>query len=959
MSSSNPFLKTLAEELFRDYSDKIHEISIVFPNRRSGIFFKKYLAACAQKTIWSPRIYTISEFMQNLSSLQLADPVDLVFEVYEVYRQSVTLPESIDEFWHWGEMMVSDFDDIDKYLTDAASLYSNIRDLKEIDSHFDLTDEQKEIIRKFWGFFISNELSTQKESFLNLWNLLFSIYSKLNQRLREKGVGYEGMIYRDVAIEIAKGNYPEIPGGKVIICGFNALNKAERELFRHLKKSGKARFFWDYDSYYINDNGVREAGRFMRLNLEEFPPDVKLESFDNIHSRVVKIYELPSDIAQAKYLNSLLQAESSKDLVNFNHTSLVLGDEDLLIPVLTSMPANVEDINITMGYPMSSTPVYSFVDQLLKMQKNIDKQGGKRKGRFYFRDVITILNHQYLKLACEDQVLEKSSEINNKNLIYLEKSFFGETGILSMIFRKVKDTTELTQYIHEILLEIVRIISSEKQNLQIRLEQEYIYHLLTRLNKLKDIFNENKEIAGIETFSRVFRKVLKSLRIPFEGEPLGGLQIMGILETRMLDFNHVIILSMNDGVMPRSHQSFSYIPHNLRYAYGMPTREDQDAIYAYYFFRLIQRTSKVSLFYNSKSDGLNSGEKSRYIYQLMYDNLRFDTTFQSIGFNIAARDALPISIKKTPGIIQSLEKYSLTSKKYLSPSALNTYINCRLRFYFSYVAGLRELDTVSEEIEADTFGNLLHLAMHENYKKFTGKIVQEGDIVQLLKPSHVNQTLDNAFREEYYKSDDPDQEVVPEGRNIIVYEVLKKYIIGILEIDKNYAPFEVLGLENEYHAEITPDNSTQPLNIKLGGKIDRVDRKNGAVRIIDYKTGKANTDFINIEKLFDPNIEKRNSPAFQTLMYCWLFSKNSNETMINPGLYITRKLFLPDFNPMVTMGKRTFNFFENSQEFEHYLLQVLSEILDPGVPFNQTDIIENCGYCPYADICHRKTVKKY
>lgn len=957
MSKPNPFLKTLAEALYRDYGDKIADVCMVFPNRRAGLFFKKYLAAVAQKTIWSPQIFTISEFMQHLSDLQPADPVDLIFEVYETYRQTVENPESLDEFWNWGEMMLADFDDIDKYLVDASSIYQNIRDLKEIDSHFDLTEEQKATIRKFWGFFLTNELSEHKESFLKIWNILNSVYTKLNFRLKEKGLAYEGMIYREIAEKINSGIYPEIPWNKVIICGFNALNKAERELFRYLRNSGKGRFFWDYDKYYTGDS-VREAGRFMRLNLEEFPPDSVLESFDNIHSREVNIYELPSDITQAKYLNTLLQKENSSDLVHFNHTAIILGDEDLLIPVLTSMPQNVEDINITMGYPLSSAPVYSFTDQLLRMQKNIASHRGKRKEKFYFRDVLAILNHQYLKLTNEENVLEKIRDIHDNNRMYLDVSFFSGSEILTMIFKKVEETSSLTDYIRGILLEVAGMIGMGEQDLHSKLEKEYIFHVITRLNKLKGIFEENEQLVSLDTFTRVFRKILRNLRIPFEGEPLAGLQIMGILESRLLDFSHVVFLSMNDGVMPRAHQSFSYIPHNLRYAYGMPTREDQDAIYAYYFYRLLQRASKVSLFYNSKTDGLQSGEKSRYIYQILYDQ-RFVTVFKSIGFNISGRDALPISIAKTPGIFKTLEKFSPASIMYLSPSALNTYITCRLRFYFSYVAGLRELDTVSEEIEADTFGNLLHEAMYKTYEEFSGRMINPGDFDRLLSPENIKISLDSAFRKKFYKSGNTDQEVVLEGSNIIDYEVLKRYISKILEIDKEYAPFEIIGLEKEYSHIVNTGGEKSRFDIRLGGKIDRIDKKNGRVRIIDYKTGQADTKFNSIEKLFDREFEKRNKPAFQTILYSWLYARENKDVIINPGLYITRKLFQTDFVPMVVMDKEVFNLNENIQEFENYLQQVLSELMDASVPFDQTELLKNCEFCPYDNICHRKTTKKF
>lgn len=956
MKNTNPFLKTLSEQLFRDYGEDIRDVCMVFPNRRAGVFFKKYLASAAGKTIWSPRIFTINEFMQHLSSLSLADPVDLVFEVYKTYAATTQEPESLDEFWHWGEMMLADFDDLDKYLVDAGSVYANIRDLREIDAHFDLSDEQKEIIRRFWGYFKTGDLSSQKESFLKIWNILLTVYSGLNENLSGAGLAYEGMIYKGVANDIKAGKYPEIPWKKVIVCGFNALNNSERELFRYLRKSGRGRFFWDYDEFYTSD-AESEAGRFMRTNLAEFPPDCKLEDFDNIHNRNVSIYELPSDIAQAKYLNTLLKTEKPGDLVKFNHTALVLGDEDLLIPVLTSMPGNVEDINITMGYPMSSTPVYSFADHLLRMQKNIGSRKGKRKDRFYFRDVLAILNHQYLKLGFEKVVLEKIREINNKNLIYLDTSFFQETEILKLIFRKVEDVTGMADYISDILLEVAEALGQGEQDLHRKLEKEYLYLLLSRLNKLKAIFNQHDQKAGIDTFTRVFRKILKNMRIPFEGEPLAGLQIMGILETRLLDFDHVVFLSLNEGVMPRSHQSFSYIPNNLRYAYGMPTHEDQDAIYAYYFFRLVQRASRVTIFYNSGSDGSGSGERSRYIYQMLY-NKRFVTDFKSVGFNISSREALPISIPKTKEILEIFKKFSPSSAKYLSPSALSTYITCRLKFYFNYVAGLKEVDTISEEIEADTLGNLLHSAMHEIYRPFGGKIVKPEDFQALKDIDNLKVALDSAFRKVYYKTDKSETEVVPEGKNIIVYEMLKQYINRILEIDFMAAPFEILSLETEYKTRLHIDNPAIGFELGIGGKIDRVDKKNGSVRIIDYKTGKAIPVFDSIESLFIRDNKKFNKPAFQTILYSWLYSRESQETNINPGLYVTKNLFDDEFDPMLKMKKVDFNFFETKNEFEERLITLISEIVDENVPFDQTTLQDNCEYCPYSDICHRNKIKK-
>ncbi|MCB8999622.1 MAG: PD-(D/E)XK nuclease family protein [Bacteroidales bacterium] len=957
MNTKVPFLKTLAESVFHQYGTGVSDLCMIFPNRRSGVFFKKYLAEAAGKTIWSPQIFTISEFMQFLSDSSPADPVDLVFEVYKSYRKFISLPESLDEFWSWGEMMLSDFDDIDKYMVDASSLYLNIKDMKEIDQMFELEEEQKETIRKFWGFFGSDNLSGQKESFLRIWSVMLSVYTDLNLELKKKGLAYEGMIYREVAENIKSGSFPELPWSKIIVSGFNALNKAEKELFRYLRNSGKARFFWDYDKYYI-ENQSSEAGRFLRTNIAEFPPDADLEDFDNIHKKEVSIFELPTDIIQAKYLNTLLKGEDAKELSNFNHTALVLGNEDLMLPVLSSLPSNVPEINITMGYPFNATPVFSFVDQLLKLQKNIASHHGSRKNKFYHREVLSLLNHQYLKLAYEDKVLEKIQEINRKNLIYIEPSFFGDEGLMSLIFRKVSGSAELADYIRDILLELVAAISKDESKINNLLEKEFIFHLLTRLNKLKGIFSENKDEAGMDIFSRILKKMLRNLRIPFEGEPLAGLQVMGILETRLLDFQHVVFLSMNDGIMPRAHQSFSYIPHNLRFAYGMPTREDQDAIYAYYFYRLLQRADRISVLYNSKSDGLNTGEKSRYIFQMLFDE-RFVTRFRSIGFNISGRDALSIQIPKSPEIIKILNIYSKGSTKYLSPSALNTYIHCRLRFYFTYIAGLRETDTLSEDIEADTFGNLLHEAMYLNYKDFEGKIIKPSDFDILLQSSRLTETLDKSFRKEYYKSGDENLEVKPEGRNIIVYEVLKRYLTQILEIDKNLAPFEILNLEKEFVRTVNIQSGGETFEVQLGGKIDRVDKSAGITRLIDYKTGKAETGVGSIEKLFTRDVDSRNKAAFQTIMYSWLYSEQNNGNPISPGLYVTRKIFEPDFSPYLSLDKKRLDYHEIENEFHAGLEVLVNEIYNPDVVFDQTSKEDNCTYCPYAGICHRNNSRKF
>lgn len=947
-----PFLQQVALKLFEDYAGRIQEICLVFPNRRSGLFFRNYLSTLSANALWSPQIFTIDEFIRRFSPLKPADPMDLVFRLYAVYTGSMGKPESLDEFWNWGEMVLSDFDDIDKYLIDAGAVYSNIRDLKEIDSRFGLSEEQIEVVRKFWGYFPGEGLSVHKEKFLQLWEILPILYDQLKSQLRLEGLAYEGMIYRDLAEKIKTGDFPELPWERIAVCGFNALNNAEKEVFRFLRNSGKADFYWDYAPFYTDDP-VMEAGRFMRQNLTDFPP-VPLPSDPGESFRAdIRIYEFPSDVSQVKYLGPLLSPEKAEDLHIFSHTAVILADEDLLVPALTSFPENVTDINITMGYPLGSTPVFSFTDQLLKMQKNIARQKNRKVNRFYYKDVLSVLNHQYLKISCEEEVNQLHAWINEHNLIYIGEEFFSGNPIIRMIFRRAGDTRDLILYLRDILLAIAHELKEKGEEEGFRMEKEFIYHVLLSLNKLSEILTGVTYPVDLDIITSLIRKILSVQRIPFEGEPLAGVQVMGLLESRLLDFNHVVILSVNEGVLPGTRRVFSYIPAGLRKGFGMPVQEDHDAIYAYYFYRLLQRAGRVSLFYNNRSDGLGSGERSRLIHQLEYDP-RLNTEFTSIGFTIPGTNGTPLTITKTSILLDQLKETWSSGKRYLSPSSLNNYLNCRLRFYFSHVARLRETDTVSEEIEADTFGTLLHEAMYLCYREYEGKTLQSADILRIMQPENVKRNMDQAFRKVYYRIDDPDVPVVPEGKNIIVHEVLTRYVTQILTLDKEFAPFRMVSLEKEITS--LPDITVmgQKMNIRLGGKIDRIDEKGGIIRIIDYKTGKTDLNIKSIESLFDRNDEKRNAAAFQTLLYCMFLNKETPAARMVPGLYAMRRLFEPGISPEVTLGTTPVNYSAVAIEFEDHVYRLLAEIMNPDVPFDQTTIKRNCEYCPYSGICHRK-----
>jgi CRISPR/Cas system-associated exonuclease Cas4 (RecB family) len=952
----DPFLKTLAGNLYKKYGRDIQDICLVFPNRRAGLFFRKYLSEAADVSLWSPVTFTINEFVVELSDLRLADPVELLFETYQVYSKLVENPESFDDFYHWGEMMIRDFDDLDKYMINAENLFCNIRDLKEIDNIFDyITPEQKETLLKFWGHFNQASPSAQKESFLKLWNLLYPCYSLLNKNLKMRSLAYEGMIYREVAEKIKAKKLPHIPWSKIIFVGFNALNEAEKIIFRYFRNAGTGHFYWDFDSYYI-DNPALEAGKFLRKNILEFPSAELPEQFSNHGSREICIYELPSDITQAKFIHKLLDKRDPGEITQFHDTALILGNEDLLIPVLSSLPQQTEQVNITMGYPLSITPVFSFIDRILTMQKKLAKQTGKRSDKFYYRDVLAIMNHQYIRNIQDDKFSEYADEIHSKNKIYLDKLWFRDKGLLEKIFIRTESIDQLVEYLIFLMIEVAKGISSGGTSSEIRLEKEYIFYFLTRLRKLREIFGNYKTEPHIETFSGLLKKIMSTVKIPFEGEPLGGIQIMGILETRLLDFNNLIILSVNEGVLPKAHTAFSYIPNNLRYAFGMPTREDHDAMYAYYFFRVLQRSRKISLLFNSRSESTSTGERSRYLYQLQFDK-RFNVSFKSVGFNIAERKPEPISIRKTAEVKKIMEKYTASGNSYLSPSSLSTYLDCRLKFYFSRIAGLQESDEASEEIEAKDIGTLLHETMFRMYNPFCGLEVSASDIEKMQPPDMVKRYVDGAFRKEFYKTNDDSFEVNPEGQNIIIYEVIKKYASRILHTDKGMAPFKIIELENKYLSTIDIQAGSVKITVRIGGKIDRIDLKDNIIRIIDYKTGQAETKIKTIDELFDRNNTTRNKAVFQTLVYASIYDKIYNRPgKISLGLYITRKIFSEDFDPLVKLKDDTLDFLIIREPFLMKLEQLIREIFDDDTDFDQTPDEENCKYCSFAEICHRKNL---
>ncbi len=966
LKEMNPFLKQVAEYTLQKFPSNLHRVCMVFPNRRAGVFYSEYLSQLIKKPVLSPRIVTINSLVSEFSDLKAADPLSLIFKLHRIFCQVTHKEETFDNFYFWGEMLVSDFDDVDKYLVQPADLFKNLASLKEIERLFDyLTDEQKEYIREFWGNIASIDHSENRDDFVSVWEVLLLIYEQFREELRQTGEGYEGMIYREMAEKINGGEFLDRPDDFYFFVGFNALNACERRLFSYMRDAGKAEFLWDYDSYYLNIPN-HEAGLFLRENLKQFPLPVDFETESHFSDKEIEVIAVPSSTGQAQVVAQQLSQsyaenrKNGKENLDFDRTAVVLGEEDLLIPVLSAMPSVVDKVNITMGYPLKVTPVYGFIMELSALQKEVrlDTVGNPL---FYYRNVLSVLQHRLVKEIAREDSDRLVDDMIRHNRTYLAPADLQKNPFLLLLFQYHESPLELSDYMLAVLKELFLRYPDKEGN---DFGKESVYQLYLSVNRLSDELRKEvpgdnrRELLGRETWFRLLSRYLGRVNIPFEGEPVSGMQVMGILETRCLDFDTVFILSVSEGVMPASGGTHSFIPYQLRRGFGLPTMEQQDAMYAYYFYRLLQRAKRVVLLYNPVPTGITSGEMSRYIYQLRFDS-KLNIREKSLGFDIAGQRNYPISIRKDKTMTKQMMEYFSHHK--LSPSALNTYLDCGLKFYFHYVAGLEESQEVQADIDAAVFGKIFHFSMEHLYRPFVGKIIHREELTSMLKNDVIlDRVLREAFKKEFFNQKESDlmREEDITGRNRLIFSILKKSIKQVLQQDVSLTPFEVISLETSYEIRYPLEVSNQKTELLLGGFIDRVDRVNGSIRIIDYKTGKDKLDFQDIASLFDAGQTLRRKAIFQIMLYGIIFGENfKKEQSIGAGIYQIRDVFGDAFNPLVhSRSIDTVNMADPQQstEFKERLTPLLSEIFAEGTFFDQVDSsLNHCSYCPYAGICHR------
>lgn len=954
------FLKQVAHDLYNKTEGNFTKVAIVFPNKRASLFFNEYLAQESDCPIWSPTYVSISELFRQSSDLSIADPIKLVCDLYKVFQKATGSKETLDDFYFWGEMLIADFDDADKNMADTHALFSNLKDLNELMDNYDFLEEgQKEALSQFFHNFSINQVTELKQRFISMWNVLGDIYAEYKALLESQSIAYEGMLYRQVIEQL---DVEALPYNKYIFVGFNVLNKVEHTLFKKLNEAGKAMFYWDYDTFYLNKT-PHEAGEFIRRNLRDFPSELPASFFDNLNQpKEVTFIESPTENGQVRYLPQWIRENLTSQE---KETAVVLCNEALLQPVLHALPDNVKHINITMGFPLSQTPAYSFVNALMELHTS---GYNPNNGRYLFAEVISVLKHPYTRqLSPEAEKLEQT--LTRDNRFYPLPSELKQDNVLELLFTPRRNNLDLCSMLSEALKEVAVIYQQQAASHSDAFDQLYresLFKTYTLVNRFHTLIESKELNVQAGTFQRLLTRVMSSSSIPFHGEPAIGMQVMGVLETRNLDFRHLIMLSVNEGQLPKAGGDSSFIPYNLRKAFGMTTIDHKIAVYAYYFYRLMQRAEKVTLVYNTATDGINRGELSRFMLQFLIE-WGYPVLRKQLEAAQSPQSSAPIIIEKTPDVMERMKSvfdFRSNPKALISPSALNCYLDCPLKFYYKYVALLSAPDEVTADIDSAKFGSIFHYAAEHIYKDLTahGKLISKENLETLLKDEVRLQTyVDNGFKELFFNLPQNEQ---PEynGIQLINSAVIVKYIQQLLRNDLRYAPFTFVGSEQRIFENIEIYTPTGDIQSRIGGIIDRIDSKGESLRIVDYKTGGDADTPANVQSLFIPD-KKRSNYVFQTFLYasivCKKLREKNDSRLVAPALLYIHRAASENYSPVIQMGEPrkpkepVDNFAQYEGDFRENLKTLLEDIFNPDISFTQTEIEDKCAYCDFRALCKK------
>lgn len=983
------FLQYVAKDLLAKHGQELTDVAVVFPNKRASIFLNQALYEEVGHPIWSPTYLTISDLFRNHTDLNVADNILLTFKLYNVYCDLVQTDESLDHFYAWGQLLISDFDDLDKNLADADKLFVNLGALKDMEDFSFLSDEQRKSLEAFFGHVVGG--TVLQNQFRKIWEHLASIYHSYKRVLRKAGIAYEGMLYRDVAqrtdIDFKHKHY--------VFVGFNLLQKVEQKLFMRLKDLGKAKFYWDYDCYYMPPSH-QEAGRYISRYMEKFPNELSAgrisggidpnDIFDNISKdKEITYISAPTENIQARYVSHWL--EENRRHEDGSRTAIVLSDESLLQTVVHCLPENIKDVNITTGFPLAASQASNLVTTLIDLQLNGKIDNGER---FRLKQVNQVLRHPYAKYL-SDKCMALCQELNEHKQYYPKRTYL-TSSCDEAIQELFENVTEENGYLPLLswIGRILKRIGVGSSQVNDPLMHEAIFRMYTLINRLDGIMvispdknegafpqridhNTERQVVSISILLKLMGQLVKSTTIPFHGEPAKGLQIMGVLETRNLDFDHVLVLSCNEGKLPKGINDASFIPHSLRVAFELTTVENKAAIYAYYFYSLLQRARDVTLTYNNATDDGQKGEMSRFMLQFMVEDAgKHQLRRLALQSGQGATLVLRKRIEKDASVMERME-----CQERLSPTAIYRYLRCPLQFYYHTVCKLYEEDNDDEnEIDNMTFGNIFHRTaelIYHNLSQGTERTITAAEIRAFHDDKATLYSLiDQAFREKLFKVEDPHFHPRYNGLQLLNRKVVYIYIRQLLKLDVNEAPFSIIALEKNFYDDLTFIVNGQKRSIKIGGQIDRLDRKesgNRYLRVIDYKTGKPlQTPPSSVKDIFDPSLveSKHTDYYLQAFLYASLIRNgkassekaNKGNLPVAPGLLFIRDARKDGYNPTLAFagGKRGTRLLiedikEYASEFEEELKNLLSEIYNPEIPFVPTQQTERCQSCPYNKIC--------
>ena len=950
------FLEYVAADLLQKYGTNLSRIAVVFPNKRASLFLNEHLARLAGKPIWSPAYITISDLFRSHSQRQVADPIQLVCELHQCFTQCTGIDETLDHFYGWGQLLLSDFDDLDKNMASAEHVFANLRDIHEYDDISYLTEEQRLVIKKFFSNFNEEHNSELKQRFLQLWSHILDIYLSFNTRLSQQGLAYEGALYR----EVAEREDLDFEYDTYLFIGFNMLQQVEQTLFRRMKQQGKARFYWDYDQYYLH---TYEAGYFIAQYLNDFPNELDNDN-ESIYSnftrqKTITYISAPTENIQARYISSWLRQQNR--IADNRRTAVVLCNENLLQTAIHCIPTEVEKVNITTGYPLSQTPITSLVNLLIDLQTNgyVTKTGCYR-----LRHVNRVLRHPYSHYISEAGN-SLYDELNTQKIYYPDPALLSQDEGLQLLFSMdhagaIQFNSTLLLWLMSVIRQIAKTIGSDEEGLS-PLTQESLFRMYTLLNRLSDLVESGILQVDTITLQRLITQIVSATSIPFHGEPVEGIQMMGVLETRNLDFEHVLLLSCNEGNLPKGISDTSFIPYSIRKAYGLTTVDHKVAIYAYYFHRLLQRASDITLVYNNSTNDGQTGEMSRFMLQMMVEG-GHKINIQTLQAGQAPILRTPQPIAKTAAVMQLLRKRFEDSL--LTPTAINHYMRCQLKFFYQYVSGIFEPQNDDEDISDNrTFGNIFHLAAQLIYEKLMQKsrLIVAKDIEYLLQTEvDIDRAVDLAFKRELFQIKDDARPLPPlDGLQIINREVIIRYIRQLLEVDLRLTPFTILGLEKTVRMDHKLSIGAEPVTIRIGGKIDRLDSittSDGTeqIRVIDYKTGSRRLKALaDVDAVFAQESLKDHSDYYlQAFLYSHIVRLNYKDTPVAPALLFIQHAGTEDYNPTLCLGREPVNDIATvSESYMRQLGDLISDIFNPAISFTPTDDRKRCTNCPYAHLC--------